>query len=87
LVSGTKEVKPVKCELIFRDSTFDKYIMKIYNFLLLFFISIELLFKAAAILQWNPSQLHIKTRTVEKTLEPLVLQVTTLVSSSANGEL
>ncbi len=40
--------------------------------------------QAAAVLNWNP--IHIKTRTVEKTLEPLVLQVTTLVSSSANGK-
>ena len=32
---------------------------------------------------WNPKNLEIKTRTVEKTLEPLVLQVTTLVSSKS----
>ena len=32
---------------------------------------------------WNPRSLEIKTRTVEATLEPLVLQVTTLVSSKS----
>ena len=32
---------------------------------------------------WNPRHLEIKTRTVEKTLEPLVMQVTTLVSSKS----
>ena len=32
---------------------------------------------------WNPKNLEIKTKTVEKTLEPLVLQVTTLVSSKS----
>ena len=26
-------------------------------------------------MQWNPKHLEIKTRTVEKTLEPLVMQV------------
>ena len=31
-------------------------------------------------LKWNPKHLEIKTRTVERTLEPLVMQVTTLVS-------
>eukprot|EP00096_Caligus_rogercresseyi_P008841 TRINITY_DN2865_c0_g1_i2.p1 TRINITY_DN2865_c0_g1~~TRINITY_DN2865_c0_g1_i2.p1 ORF type:complete len:919 (-),score=280.05 TRINITY_DN2865_c0_g1_i2:580-3336(-) len=31
---------------------------------------------------WNPQHLEIKTRSVEKTLEPLVMQVTTLVASS-----
>ena len=41
--------------------------------------------QAATILNWNPKHLDIKTRSVEKTLEPLVLQVTTLVSSSATG--
>jgi len=30
---------------------------------------------------WSPGHLDIKTRTVEKTLEPLVMQVTSLVSS------
>lgn len=30
--------------------------------------------------RWDPNKLEIKTLTVEKTLEPLVLQVTTLVS-------
>ena len=34
-------------------------------------------------LHWNPRHLEIKTRTVEKTLEPLVMQVTTLVSSKS----
>ena len=34
-------------------------------------------------LKWNPKNLEIKTRSVEKTLEPLVLQVTTLVSSKS----
>jgi len=34
-------------------------------------------------LNWNPKHLEIKTRTVEKTLEPLVMQVTTLVSSKS----
>ena len=35
-------------------------------------------------LKWNPKNLEIKTRSVEKTLEPLVIQVTTLVSSKSN---
>lgn len=34
-------------------------------------------------LKWDPNNLDIKTRTVEKTLEPLVMQVTTLVSSKS----
>merc|ERR1719216_731783 len=34
-------------------------------------------------LKWNPKNLEIKTRTVERTLEPLVMQVTTLVSSKS----
>ena len=34
-------------------------------------------------LKWNPQNLDIKTRSVEKTLEPLVIQVTTLVSSKS----
>merc|ERR1719309_909097 len=34
-------------------------------------------------LNWNPRHLEIKTRSVEKTLEPLVMQVTTLVSSKS----
>jgi len=34
-------------------------------------------------LNWNPKHLEIKTRSVEKTLEPLVMQVTTLVSSKS----
>ena len=38
---------------------------------------------AELLLNWNPRSLEIKTRTVEKTLEPLVLQVTTLVSSKS----
>jgi len=39
--------------------------------------------QAATILNWNPSNLDIKSKSVEKTLEPLVLQVTTLVSSKS----
>jgi len=35
-------------------------------------------------MKWNPKNLEIKTRTVEKTLEPLVMQVTTLVSSKTS---
>ena len=31
--------------------------------------------QAQTVLNWDPSSLEIKTRTVEKTLEPLVLQV------------
>ena len=31
--------------------------------------------QAATILNWNPSNLDIKSKSVEKTLEPLVLQV------------
>lgn len=31
--------------------------------------------------KWDPKNLEIKTMSVEKTLEPLVLQVTTLVNS------
>ena len=34
-------------------------------------------------IHWNPRHLEIKTRSVEKTLEPLVMQVTTLVSSKS----
>ena len=34
-------------------------------------------------MNWNPRHLEIKTRSVEKTLEPLVMQVTTLVSSKS----
>ena len=34
-------------------------------------------------LHWNPRHLEIKTRSVEKTLESLVMQVTTLVSSKS----
>ena len=37
-------------------------------------------------LKWNPKNLEIKTRTVEKTLEPLVMQVTTLVSSKTSSK-
>ncbi|VDP04925.1 unnamed protein product [Soboliphyme baturini] len=33
-------------------------------------------------LKWNPDNLQIRTRTVERTLAPLVTQVTTLVNSS-----
>src|SRR5204862_5402709 len=32
-------------------------------------------------LKWDPKNLEIKTRSVEKTLEPLVVQVTTLVNT------
>ncbi|RWS14752.1 alpha-catenin-like protein [Dinothrombium tinctorium] len=32
-------------------------------------------------MKWDPKHLEIKTRTVEKTLEPLVMQVTTLVNT------
>ena len=35
-------------------------------------------------LQWNPNDLQIKTKSVEKILEPLVIQVTTLVSSKSS---
>jgi catenin alpha len=42
--------------------------------------------QAANILNWNPSNLDIKSKSVEKTLEPLVLQVTTLVSSKSPAE-
>ncbi|TRY67298.1 hypothetical protein TCAL_02266 [Tigriopus californicus] len=38
---------------------------------------------ASLSMQWNPKHLEIKTRSVEKTLEPLVMQVTTLVSSKS----
>ena len=31
--------------------------------------------QAQHVLNWNPKQLDIKTKSVEKTLEPLVLQV------------
>ena len=31
--------------------------------------------QAQQVLNWNPKQLDIKTKSVEKTLEPLVLQV------------
>ena len=31
--------------------------------------------QAQTILNWNPNQLDIKTKSVEKTLKPLVLQV------------
>ena len=33
--------------------------------------------QAQHVLNWNPKQLDIKTKSVEKTLEPLVLQVST----------
>ena len=39
--------------------------------------------ESASQLHWNPRHLEIKTRSVEKTLEPLVMQVTTLVSSKS----
>ena len=31
--------------------------------------------QAQTVLNWNPNQLDIKTKSVEKTLEPLVMQV------------
>ena len=31
--------------------------------------------------KWNPKNLEIRTLSVEKTLEPLVIQVTTLVNN------
>lgn len=31
--------------------------------------------QAQSVLNWNPNQLDIKTKSVEQTLEPLVLQV------------
>ena len=31
--------------------------------------------QAQSVLNWNPNQLDIRTKSVEKTLEPLVLQV------------
>ena len=34
--------------------------------------------QAQHVLNWNPKQLDIKTKSVEKTLEPLVLQVGTI---------
>jgi hypothetical protein len=39
--------------------------------------------ESAAQLHWNPRHLEIQTRSVEKTLEPLVMTVTTLVSSKS----
>lgn len=33
-------------------------------------------------LKWDPKNLEIRTMSVEKTLEPLVLQVTTLVNTN-----
>lgn len=32
-------------------------------------------------MKWDPKHLEIRTMSVEKTLEPLVLQVTTLVNT------
>lgn len=34
-----------------------------------------------AAMKWDPKNLEIRTMSVEKTLEPLVLQVTTLVNT------
>ena len=36
--------------------------------------------QAQTVLNWNPNQLDIKTKSVEKTLEPLVMQVHILFS-------
>lgn len=36
-------------------------------------------------IKWDPKNLEIRTKSVEKTLEPLVTQVTTLVSSNQKG--
>ena len=35
--------------------------------------------QAQTVLNWNPNQLDIKTKSVEKTLEPLVMQVCNLL--------
>ncbi|KAI2524069.1 CTNNA2 isoform 7, partial [Pan troglodytes] len=37
------------------------------------------------ILKWDPKSLEIRTLTVERLLEPLVTQVTTLVNTSNKG--
>ena len=37
-------------------------------------------------LKWDPKNLEIRTMTVEKTLEPLVLQVTTLVNTKGTSK-
>ena len=44
--------------------------------------------QAQNVLNWNPKQLDIKTKSVEKTLEPLVLQVEpkAVLSNSKNEE-
>ncbi|XP_055332625.1 catenin alpha-like [Paramacrobiotus metropolitanus] len=39
---------------------------------------------AASVFKWDPKSLEIRTRTVEKTLEPLVIQVTTLVNAKGS---
>ena len=36
--------------------------------------------QAQTVLNWNPNQLDIKTKSVEKTLEPLVMQVGKVMS-------
>ena len=41
---------------------------------------------AQSVLNWNPNQLDIKTKSVEKTLEPLVMQVCICISGGANIE-
>lgn len=38
-------------------------------------------FSGQTVLKWDPKNLEIRTMSVEKTLEPLVLQVTTLVNT------
>ena len=41
--------------------------------------------QAQTVLNWDPSSLEIKTRTVEKTLEPLVLQVSILIKYNGSN--
>lgn len=38
-------------------------------------------YSGQTVLKWDPKNLKIRTVSVEKTLEPLVLQVTTLVNT------
>ena len=38
------------------------------------------------LLQWNPNQLDVQTRSVQKILDPLIIQVTTLVSSELSDK-
>ena len=39
--------------------------------------------QAQTVLNWNPNQLDIKTKSVEKTLEPLVMQVCNILGQYA----